>query len=95
MTEEHDPPEMTEIVVAVDTMPVSVFEELWSGLCQSEEAYGDPSGRIRQAKNWLNVTMQGGEWEALCDWMYEHAPEPEPPDPEPPDDWDEEGDWDE
>lgn len=90
MIEGDEPVEMTEVAVVVDTMPVAVFEELWSGLCQSEETYGDPNGRIQQAKNWLNITMQGGEWEALCDYMAAHAPEPEPDYdiPEPPEDWD-------
>ncbi len=90
MIEDNEPVEMDEVRIVVDTMPMAVFEELWAGLVTAEAEFGDPSGSIQQAKNWLNITMQGGEWDALCDWMGANAPEPEPPDPEPPDDWNDE-----
>lgn len=61
-----------------------------------------PAGRalIQSIRDWLNITMQGREWEALCEYMAANAPEPEPYDgypddyPEPSEDWDDEGDWD-
>lgn len=56
---EGEPVEMTEVIVAVDTMPVAVFQTLWSGLSELREQYGDEDGAIARAQNWLNVTMQG------------------------------------
>lgn len=93
---EGEPVEMTEVLVAVDTMPVAVFETLWAGLSELREQYGDEDKAIERAQNWLNITMQGREWEALCEYMAVNAPEPEPDYdiPEPPEDWDDEGDWD-
>lgn len=97
---EGEPVEMTEVLVAVDTMPVEVFQTLWAGLSELREQYGDEDKAIERAQNWLNITMQGREWEALCEYMAANAPEPEPYDgypddyPEPSEDWDDEGDWD-
>lgn len=97
MIEEHDgdTPEITEVVVAVDTMPAEVFQTLWAGLGELRDTYGDEDRAIERAQTWLNVTMQGREWEVLCEYMAANAPEPEPYDgypddyPEPPEDWDE------
>jgi len=75
---EGEPVEMTEVIVAVDTMPVAVFQTLWSGLSELREQYGDEDGAIARAQTWLNVTMQGREWEVLCEYMAANAPEPEP-----------------
>lgn len=74
---EGEPVEMTEVVVAVDTMPAAVFQTLWAGLSELRDTYGDEDGAIARAQNWLNVTMQGGEWDALCEYMAANAPEPD------------------
>lgn len=63
MIEDCDPGEMTEVAIAVDTMPVTVFQTLWAGLGALHEQYGDEDRAITRAQNWLNVTMQGREWD--------------------------------
>lgn len=60
MIEEHDgdTPEITEVVVAVDTMPAEVFQTLWAGLGELRDTYGDEDRAIERVQTWLNVTMQ-------------------------------------
>lgn len=92
---EGEPVEMTEVQIVVDAMPVEVFQTLWCALGVMCEQWGDDDKAIERAQNWLNITMQGGEWEALCDYMVANAPEPEPsydyfePEDEDWEDWDE------